>query len=159
MSEESCIVCYEQNKINKIYFNCSKYHNLCRKCFYTHVKSNNIDKYKCPLCRAELANECKSPKSLTPMEIQGLDKKHILQSNIFIHQNYVLDKNFIPVTLSYNDKKIVLYMNNGILVQHHDMFISEDGFFYEYSDKIQSYILAISKNRYQFWDSSRVYIE
>ena len=157
-NKDECVICYEKNQIEIRYFACLKYHNLCRRCFHKHSNSNLSDKCKCPLCKAELINECKQPNTLNTLEIHDLNKKNILPSNIFIHQNYRLNSSLIPIMIKYNDKTVSLYMENGMLVQHHDMFIGTDGFFYEYNQKHNCYILAVSKNRFQFWDTPRVFI-
>lgn len=156
--DDCCIICYGRNTKQVNYFKCSKYHNLCGICFNMHINSTNTNSDKCPICKAGLSNECKNPYTLSEYDLYHLDVKNILQRHIFIHQNFALNPSYYPAFIKFGSEKISLFMDNGVPALYLGMFIATNGFFYDYSKKTKCYILSISKQRYQFWDNSRVQI-
>lgn len=163
INDNKCIICYEDNN-NKIqYFKCSKYHNLCRVCFYKHITINKINtgcSNKCPICKAEFTNECISPTLLSVPEICNINIRNIITRNIYVHQTFTLSPYYKPITINYGkDKTISLYMDNGMIATYMGMFIGTNGFLYDYDRRYGVYMLSINKDKYQFWDNSKMHIE
>jgi hypothetical protein len=100
----------------------------------------------------------KKPSDFTKKELVKIDKSKILQFNIFIHQNFILNPSYVPVEIKTNDQNIVLYSTKGSLVKFSNLYICEDGFMYDYDEQYDYYFLAVKKNKFQFWDSSRIRI-
>ena len=153
--ENNCMVCIDENKQHIKYFDCIKYHNICTKCFNKLVYFRK--KNSCPLCNAKMSDICKSPSTLTVIELMALDVKQILQRHIFIHQNYEIDPNYKLITIDNNGQYIKLYSYNGKLADYNGMFLCDNGFLYIYDNNFEKYHIAVQKNKYQFWDISRIY--
>lgn len=152
---ESCCVCYCVIPIQIEYFSCTVYHGLCTDCF--NKISYNL-KTCCPLCNAELRNECKSPKNLSKLDIFSLDTTKILQKYVFIHQNFQLDPKFKTLKIKNDCELLEFYIQNGTFAMYDGMFICKDnGFLYTYDEEYEMYHLAVKKGKYQFWDVSRIY--
>ncbi len=156
-SDDYCIVCHEKNIYKLQYFHCSVYHNLCYICLCKNLSSRLECSDKCPLCKAPIINECKNPNTLTFNEIVNLDVSKIILRNIYIRQSYELRPNLTKADITYDNKTISLYMDNGNLAMYNDMYIGVNGFFYSFDIKYQQYYLSISKGRYQFWDINKIY--
>lgn len=150
-----CMICLEDHFNNRLYFNCEKPHRICEICINKLIFQNK--KTICPLCRADFVNEMKPPNTLTNEEILLLDIDTITHKYIYIHQNVNFYSKY-DITSVVNCKEILdFYSKNGNLVMYMGMFISTNGFFYSYNEETNCYQLAVKKNKYQFWDLSRIF--
>lgn len=162
-----CMICYSKFKNdNNTYFKCKKIHYICIICINKIIYNNNREKFakndlSCPLCKAPPRSELKQPSKLDPSE-NILDPELIPLTNIFIHQNFILDRdveilNVINKNGDKNDEILELYTKDGSLIMYIGMFVASNGFFYSYNKHKKSYILAVKKDKYQFWDVTRMY--
>jgi len=108
------------------------------------------------MCRAKLLFYHNKPSSFTKKELTKIDKTKILQFNIFIYQNFILNSNYVPMEIKTNNQNIVLYSLKGSLAKFSNLYICNDGFMYDYDEQHDCYFLAVKKDKFQFWDSSRI---
>jgi hypothetical protein len=128
---------------------------MCSNCYETHVIENK--KLECPTCKKGLIKECYPPNKLKKSEIVKLDVNKILQRNIYIHQHFVLNRDYKVITLKSENNSIDVYGIKGIPMKYDGMLIGVNGFLYSYDEKTDLYYLAYKKQRFQFWDTSRIY--
>ena len=148
-------VCYLENKSLITYFKCIKFHSVCTKCF-----NKLIDLKKeatCPVCNAELCNEARSPETLTKAELLKINPAKIILKHIYFHQMFEFNLRYNILRI-FNGREVELefYIINGVLASYDGMFISTNGFLYSYDENYQKYHLAIKRNKYQFWDMSKI---
>ena len=155
--KDICIVCNDLNDSKVAYYNCSKFHNLCKNCFDAHDNnSHSAEGSKCPMCNAKLLKENQSPSQISIPELINLDLKTINHKHIFIHQNFKLKKTNNLVHITSGNTKIAFYIVNGEIMKYMRMFVAENGFLYSYNEDYECYHVAVYKNKYQFWDSSKI---
>lgn len=154
----TCIICLNTHTNNIKYFDCSTEHNLCFLCINNLLNTNSKNGPECPMCRSKIIFYHKPPNTFTKMELANIDKTKILQFNIFIHQNFILNPNYLSIEIKTSKQNIVLYSTKGSLVKFSNLYICKDGFMYDYDEQHDQYFLAIKKNKFQFWDSSRIRI-
>lgn len=159
-SDNKCTICYENNNKPIQYYKCTKLHNICNTCYQENLLQNpKLDRYgKCPTCSAVLNNECKEPANLSPYEIKQLVIKNINMHNIYIHQNYRLQKGttVMQILNKKSESEIELITSQGKPVTYLNMFLCKNGFLYKYDMSDDCYYLAVTKNKYQFWDTNRM---
>jgi hypothetical protein len=98
----------------------------------------------------------KKPSAFTKKELFNIDKTRILQFNIFIYQNFILNPNCFQLEIKTSDQNIVLYTLKGNLVKFSNLYVCDDGFMYDYDEQYDRYYLAVKKDKFQFWDASRI---
>lgn len=157
-SDNKCTICYENNNRPIQYYKCTKLHNICNTCYQENLLQNpKSDRYgKCPTCSAVLNNECKEPANLSVCEIKQLVTKNINMHNIYIHQNYRLQKDTVVMHISNKKSEIELITSHGKPITYLNMFLCKNGFLYKYDMADECYYLAVTKNKYQFWDTKRM---
>jgi hypothetical protein len=152
-TDNKCIICYESNHSFIAYYDCSKMHNLCKNCFENHDDNSSTEGSKCPMCNAKLLKENANPSSLSILELKDIDIKTIKRKHIFIHQNFKLKKSNNTIV---SDNNITFYISNGEIMKYMRMFVAQNGFLYLYNEQYECYHIAVHKDRYQFWDASRI---
>jgi hypothetical protein len=153
--------CHENyNKILQRKSPIRNFHIICKVCFKNceSAVNNNIISNRCPMCKAELCNEYISPDILSKSELLSIDIKKIPNNSIYIQQSLILDPKTKIITINTGKNKIQLYSLYGNLVLYSNMFVNPNGFLYEYNEMYSCYHLAIRRQKYQFWDVSRVTI-
>lgn len=156
--DDICTICYTINNSKLAFYNCTKRHNICFQCYENHTNfvTNIMRNNTCPTCAADLKNEYKDPYLLTPIELSDLNIKNILKNNIHIHQHFKLQKNTHIIKLSSNKTEIFFHALNGKMLTYLDMFVCQNGFLYTYDTKCEIYHVAVSRNKFQFWDINKM---
>ena len=154
----TCNICLNTHRNNIKYFDCTKDHNICFLCINNLLNFKNYIGPECPMCRAKMLFYYKNPSTFTKKELVDVDKTKILQFYIFIHQNFILNPNYFPMEIKTSKQNIVLYSLKGSLAKFANLYICEDGFLYDYDEQHDCYFLAVKKDKFQFWDASRIRI-
>lgn len=160
--DANCIICFKLNKNPINYYKCTILHNICIDCYENNItiNANSERSNKCPLCSASLKTEHKEPEQLSVQELQEINVNNITSNRIYIHQNFTLQKDTELFTVIVNNKpKILLHALNGRIITYLNMFICHDGFMYVYNIKDKCYQVAITKNKYQFWDKKKIVLK
>ena len=152
----TCNICLNNHANNVKYFDCSKDHNLCFLCINTLLNSKADQEPECPMCRAKMLFYYRKPSTFTKKELTTINKAKILQFNIFIYQNFILNPNYVPMEIKTSNQNIVLYSLKGGLAKFSNLYICVDGFMYDYDEQHDCYFLAVKKDKFQFWDFSRI---
>lgn len=167
---EPCAICDVKKVDFKQYFKChesytknsknNSFHKYCNNCFESllKAKNNDYDYINCPLCKAGVINECKPPNLLSIGDQLRINTTNILLKHIFIHQNFIIKKDYVLAHVVIDGVSIDLYFSKGSPVLFHQMYVSEDGFLYHFDTEMNTYRLAVNGNKYQFWDMSRLCI-
>jgi hypothetical protein len=156
-----CTVCFETNLSSKQYYCCTRVHNLCAICYHKHSVStlNSERSSKCPTCKSGLKNEFKQPIYLTVPEINSINVKELNVNSIYIHQNYKLQQDTDIIKICLNKTETFFHSCDGKIVMYLDMFVGKNGFLYSYNKRYKSYHIAVAKNKYQFWDASKMVLQ
>lgn len=154
-----CAVCYSTQNNQLAFFECTKYHHMCLKCYNTNTKlslASNLN-VVCSTCRAPRLLQFINPGQLTFDQTLKINTKTIDISQLFIHQNINpsnYNNNFVTVISGKYDIK--LYTKNGDMIKYLNMFIAQNGFLYVYCEELNMYYLKVDRDKFQFWDTSKI---
>ncbi len=149
--QNDCVICLDKKGNKKIMFECDKYHPICDTCFHSYYEKN-ASKITCPLCRAELLTEFKNPEDMSLWELLHINIKNIDKKNMeFIGIELDGIKNMKKSTICTDNSHVKLYTKNGNLYSFDDMFVSPNGFLYNYNKNYDAYVLSIKNNKFQCW--------
>lgn len=149
--DNTCTVCYNENKNQTPFYKCLKYHNLCGDCFNDY---DNCTKWMstCPTCRASLEPEFKNPSNLLFTEITNIKQNIIRPQDIYIHRNFKFKEQTSVCIVKTKESTIRLFLDNGKIMMFKGLFVAQDGFLYKYSNRYKTYYLAVTNNKYQLWN-------